>query len=552
MNYKPQIRIAIFLILFLSVSPILTAQQHPTRSAPSSRYWIIVQRLNRNHYETETQISNLEHIWPERSSARRRKNGCGYSVNDLPLEPSLITEITQTGAKLVCQSRWLSAISVEANSAQLIAIKKLPFVMSVTAVQSLRRDEASRDEQFTAIANASLPVNEATPLGAYGFSYRQAELARANEVHRKGGMGKGVLIGVLDTGFQLDHCAFAGLDLIAQYDFINHDSDPSYDPRTDASGQAGHGTACLSVIGGYDPARLVGIAPRASFALGKTEDVRSETAIEEDYWIEALEWLEELGADVVSSSLSYRDWYNIEEYDGRSPISRAAERAAELGMVICISAGNAGPGAITIGAPADAAGILAVAAVDSSGRLTNFSSRGPSSDGRVKPDIAAMGRQVVCVKPLSTNEYTRWNGTSLACPIVAGVAALVIEAHPEWPGSKVVQALRMTASQSYMPDDGCGYGMVDAVEAVNFPSITILLSKTKVNSNQYFASVGMGSDGREYFRRAKFENGYAKFVNLEYGNYSIGIGSDGESDLQRYSITVPPSGSLFLKDLNFP
>jgi len=289
------------------------------------------------------------------------------------------------------------------------------------------------------------------------------------EAHRRGLTGAGVLVGMLDTGFQLGHRAFAGLELVAQYDFIHNDPDPSYDPLNDPPGQANHGTGCLSVLAGYDPGRLVGIAPRVAVALAKVEWTGSETAVEEDYWVAGLEWLEWLGAEVVTSSLTYHDWYSATDMDGLVPlVSRAAERAAELGVVICNAAGNNGPGEITIGAPADAAGILAVAATDSTGAVTKFSSRGPSADGRIKPDVAAMGRGVVVATPLTRRGYSRWNGTSLATPIVAGVAALVLEAHPDWTAAEVVEAIRASSDRWFMPDNALGYGVVDAAEAVDY------------------------------------------------------------------------------------
>ena len=550
------LRRRITFLLSLTLLCLLTDEGVCQRNSatPPPRFWAILQDQSTDENETIEATRSLREEWPERSLLRRKKNGCEITSRDLSLSPAQLEIISATGAKVVCQSRWLRAVSVEADPAQLGAVRNLPFVDRVIPVQILKRDTVFEEESYDDIANDEMPANEATHLGSYGPSFRQAELARAIEIHRRGGSGRGVLIGVLDTGFQLDHRAFAGLDLIAQFDFINHDADPSYDARTDVKGQANHGTACLSVIGGYDPARLVGIAAKASFALGKTEDTRSETVVEEDYWIEAIEWLGWLGADVVSSSLTYRDWYGRDEFDGRAPISRAAERATELGMVICVSAGNAGPGPITIGAPADAAGVLAVAATDSSGRLTNFSSRGPASDGRIKPDIAAMGRQVVCVKPMTFNEYSRWNGTSLACPIAAGVAALVIEAHPDWPGKKVVEALRMTASQGYMPDDAYGYGLVDAVEAVDYPSLTVLIEE---GLKAEFDWIGLQSDQQSLISKPITGN-YVRFINLPPGKYRLLVAkgnyfAEGGKVLSTgKSLYIPPSGTLFLKDLHFP
>lgn len=521
-----------------------SSQSASAHSSSVSRYWVIFRDKGASASDQMAALAELRREWPERSLARRRKAGSDLSTDDLPLAERDIRRVEETGARVVCQSRWLSAVSVEALPGVVERLRSLPLAREVRPVAAMELDAALSVGGWEEITMPAEPV-AGMPLGAYGPSFRQVELAGVIPVHQRGVSGDGVLIGMLDTGFQLDHRALAGLHLIAEYDFIFGDDDPSWDPRTDRQGQASHGTACLSVIGGYDPGRLVGIAPRASFALGKTEDTSSETPVEEDYWIEAIEWLEMLGADVVSSSLTYRDWYGARDMDGEAPpISRAAQRAVELGMIVCISAGNAGPRPITIGAPADAPGVLAVAAVDSSGRITNFSSRGPSADGRVKPDLAAMGRGVVCVSPLTFDRYARWNGTSLACPIVAGVAALVIEAHPDWPPAKVILALRAGADRAFIPDDTYGYGLVDCREAVDYPSLTAIVTVLS-GALPTDVVVRLATGGRAT-RSRPLVSGRARFPNLPEGRCEVTLEVAGRAIGSARSILLPPSGSVVL------
>lgn len=451
---------------------------HSNNLYGDDRVWILFEDKGYIENNFDENLDSLCSSWSQKSLQRRSKSGLSLSVMDLDINPDYINTIANIGAEVVCRSKWMNAISVVASQEMILHIEKFDFVKATHPVASFQMESKVLDEvdvtlgeEHDVIDYAEMPYS--IPLGDYGLSYIQAEQSGAMEAHRRGFTGKGVLLGMLDTGFQLDHRAFAGLDLIAQYDFIFGDSDPSYDPRTDKRGQANHGTACLSVIAGREPGRLVGIAPGVSVALAKTELTGSENRIEEDYWVEAIEWLEWLGVDVVSSSLSYRKWYSKSDYNGVTPfITRAAARACELGVIICNSAGNDGPQNLTIGAPADARDVIAVAAVDSNRVVTGFSSRGPTADGRIKPDVAALGRNVVCAKPMSWNEYSRWNGTSLSCPVVAGVVALIIEAHPDWSPSRVREALRSSSDRSHYPNLNYGYGIVNAAKAIDYPTVS--------------------------------------------------------------------------------
>jgi subtilisin family serine protease len=461
------IKLTVFNILFA----LLTA----SAANASPRYWVLLSDKGISPSELSASLARLESEIPDRARIRREKNSTGIDELDLPISEAYLTQLRDAGASIIAESRWLNAVSIQAGPDALKQIAGFPFVKAIQLVAAFRRDNtglsdtAPISETELQRAYSDALAEYGVPLGDYGASYRQAELSGVIEAHRRGLTGAGVLVGMLDTGFQLTHRAFTGLELVAQYDFIHNDPDPSYDPLNDPPGQANHGTGCLSVLAGNDPGRLVGIAPRAAVALAKVEWTGSETAVEEDYWVAGLEWLEWLGAEVVTSSLTYRDWYSATDMDGLVPlVSRAAERAAELGVVLCNAAGNNGPGEITIGAPADAAGILAVAATDSTGAVTKFSSRGPSADGRIKPDVAAMGKGVIVATPLTRHGYSRWNGTSLATPIVAGVAALVLEAHPDWTAAEVVEAIRASSDRWFMPDNALGFGVVDAAEAVDY------------------------------------------------------------------------------------
>jgi serine protease AprX len=290
------------------------------------------------------------------------------------------------------------------------------------------------------------------------------------EVHAMGDHGEGVVISVLDSGFELDHESLRQLIVRGQRDFVNGDGDPSYDPRTDIPTQSSHGTAVLSTIAGYAPGKLIGPAYRAEYLLGKTERIGSELPVEEDYWCAGVEWAEAEGADVVTSSLSYHRWYQWRDLDGRTAIAtRAANLALERGILLVNAIGNEGQHEGSIGAPADAPGAITVGAVNGIGGLASFSSVGPTYDLRVKPDVVAPGVGVFIALARTYDGYARLSGTSFSTPLVAGCAALVLSRHPDWGPEAVRDAIAMTASRAGRPDPRYGWGIVNARDAVLYP-----------------------------------------------------------------------------------
>lgn len=406
-----------------------------------------------------------------RAVARRQARGTlpVVSAADAPVAAAYAAEVARV-AHVRHASRWFNAVSVDATPAQVEALAALPFVERLDLVARLRRQPEPADAPVDGtVRSARRRAPEAID---YGPSLGQLEQIGVPTLHRAGYDGTGVVVAVFDAGFDnLGHEALAATKILAQYDFVNGDLDVAN--GTDR-GEGSHGTNTLSVIGGYREGMLVGPAYGATFLLAKTEDTTRETPVEEDHWAAAAEWAEAAGADVISSSLGYLEYdagfrsLTARELDGDTAVStRAADLAAERGVVVVNSAGNSGFDATrnTLGAPADGHGVVAVGAVDASGARASFSSVGPSADGRIKPDVAAQGVAVVAAASTSRTGYRLVNGTSFSCPLTAGVAALLLQIHPTRTAAEIRDAMRASASQAGAPDNLLGYGIVDATRA---------------------------------------------------------------------------------------
>jgi PKD repeat protein len=483
---------AAILVAVLAASPLIAANK-PLQSAPS----VVPKETNNvievvktfltprtdhgmvkiwafftdKHIYTDRQFADAASKITLTDAARSRRAKMGLdkiTFGDIPVYRGYIDQITAMGAKLRRASRWLNAASFEIPLDEIDAVNNLPFVAKVRPVALFVGQPEPEEPSFPA---PSLAPSRGTSLN-YGTSLGQLSQINVPAVHDKGFDGAGIIVAMFDTGYRKDHQAFEMAysegRVLAEWDFIFNDGNTENEAQ-DASNQHNHGTLTWSTLGGEVPGVLYGPAYGASFILAKTEYVPTETQVEEDNWAAAVEWADSIGASVISSSLSYSDWYTYSDYDGETCVTTiAANLATSYGIVVANAMGNSGPGAGTLGAPADALEILSCGAVNSSGTIASFSSRGPTADGRIKPEVCAQGVSTFGASASSPTSYGYASGTSLSTPLIAGCAAVLLSARPTLTPQQVRMAFMQTASQADNPDNTYGWGIIDLDKALSW------------------------------------------------------------------------------------
>lgn len=388
---------------------------------------------------------------------------------------SLAVRVRRAGGLVRHESRFVRAVSAQVTGRALEAIAAAPGVRRIqpVAVYVRPRDEtqgrrgapAPRDVPACTAPRCALAAARAaladTTYGPGAWAVKQLDVPAVQQL---GIRGAGVRIAMLDAGFDTTHPYMAGAQIVAQRDYVG---------QPDPAGEM-HGTATWSLIAANRPGRLVGVAPDAQFVLARTEYSPTETRVEEDHWVAAVETAESLGVDIISSSLGYRSFdngfsYSSQQLNGDVGVTTvAADSAAARGTLVVVAVGNAGPAVQTLDTPADARGILAVGATDSLGAVTAFSSRGPTADGRFKPEVVAPGLNVR-VASLGGGD-TLGSGTSFATPLVAGIAALVQSTRLGRPAAELRRGLLDAASFRNAPDNIHGWGIPDALSVLAFPT----------------------------------------------------------------------------------
>lgn len=426
-----------------------------------SKYWI--QFTDKNH--SEYSLDNPNEFLSQKSIDRRNLHAIALSENDLPVSAFYTDSLEKLGLVILNRSRWLNAVTVYTTDYELIdTIHHLGFVAN--------RQKALRIKSRYPESVSKLPVGfgrifqtkiTTADFYQYGASGNQVKMMKGEFLHNAGFRGAGIDIAVIDAGFRGANVISSLTELfqtgriLGTKDFVS--------AGNSVYNEHEHGTNVLSLIGGIQPGYLAGTAPEASFWLLRSEDDLSEYLIEEDNWVSAAEMADSAGVYIINTSLGYTVFddplmnHSYQDMDGKTTrISIAAGIAASKGMLLFVSAGNDGNKPWRyISAPADNDSVLAIGAVTGSGSYASFSSRGPTADGRIKPDVTAQGQSVVFQG--ETGAFFTGNGTSFSSPLVAGLAACLWQAYPEAKAWDIKKAIIESASQYSNPDYFKGYGI---------------------------------------------------------------------------------------------
>ncbi len=440
--------------------------------AQLNRYIVTFKNKNNSVYS----LSNPIEFLSQRAIDRRLRYNINIDSLDLPINNNYVEAVRTSGTVTILnQSKWMNQISIETtDNTALTAISNLPFVENTLAIASRNPNNTSSkfaDDTLTALPlNNSIYKTQQENVYQYGASNAQIKIHKGDFLHNHGFNGKGMQMAVIDAGFYRYNAlpTFDSLNrngqILGTWDFVNNNQNVSEDDA--------HGMHCLSAIGANLPGVFMGTAPKTSFYLFRTEDVRSEYPIEEHNFCVAAEKADSLGVDVCSVSLGYNTFsdsqfdYTYTDMNGNTTISaKATNIAARKGLLMVIAVGNEGNGSWRyIITPADADSCMAVGAVDSLGVVANFSSYGPNSNGQIKPDVVAIGRNAI-VANNNTGMPNFGSGTSYACPNMAGISTCLWQAFPEASNMKIRGVLKQSASNFSSPDNRIGFGIPNAKKA---------------------------------------------------------------------------------------
>lgn len=415
--------------------------------------------------QTEYSLDEPSRFLSRHALERRERQGVAVNELDLPISRDYFTLVEQAGAEVVAHSKWFSTFVVEtSDSLAITRVEALPFVDSVKYVWR-GVDRAHREGPRPRLEEMNEAAWAFSPDTRYGITDNQFRLHNAHLLADAGYRGKGVSVGVIDAGF-------TNFDVIPWFDTVELRGYKDFVPGGTLFASSDHGTKVVSTMAVDRPGRMMGSAPDASYWLLRSEDVDSEFPVEEDYWVQAIEYADSVGVDVVNTSLGYNHFndsslnYTHEDLTGNvSIMSRAADKASRKGMIVVVSAGNEGNKVWQKSTPpGDAKKVLAVGAVGVDSVIASFSSRGEMADGRVKPDLVSVGKEAVTIGQNGLVGST--NGTSLSSPFLAGLIASLWSINPELHREELVGIVKRSSDRYASPDSVYGQGIPDFGRAV--------------------------------------------------------------------------------------
>ena len=452
----------LLLILIVLLSTNLNAQDQEF-------YWI---ELNDKTTSIHS-VSNPSTFLTQKSIDRRTKQNIPITEQDLPVPQSYIDEINDfADVEIHNVSKWMNAILIKTNNTTSVdAIKNLSYVKGSSFIQTAGlKNENEYNHKFEEpslkLKNNLQSININTD---YGDAFNQIHMHNGETLHNAGYSGENMSIAVIDAGFT---GAQGNLSLTPAYvdnrilgtrNFVEN-SNLVYKSST-------HGTYVLTTMAGDIEGSYVGTAPKANYWLLLSEDVASETIIEEYYWLFAAEYADSVGVDVINTSLGYTEFddpsqnHTYADMDGNTTIgAKAADIAASKGMLLFNSNGNSGNNSWKyLGTPADADSVIAVGATDPNGIIAGFSSLGPASDGDIKPNIAGQGAPSALYH--NDGYVTFGSGTSFSGPILCGLGACLWQVYPDKTNMEIKDAIEKSAHIYSSPDEFYGYGIPDFSKA---------------------------------------------------------------------------------------
>jgi hypothetical protein len=424
-------------------------------------------------------LNNPEEFLTQRAIDRRINQGISYDMRDLPVNPQYLDGVAATGAQILYPTKWMNGTTIKAIDASVIdAVEALPYVSSVTLVTFVSSNNSGSNTEKSFFTNEIFSkvkdekgLKNVSNIESFDFgdAYNQINLINGIPLHDAGYRGEGMVIAVLDAGFsQVD------TDLL--FDSLRNDGrilgtkDFVY-PGGNVYQKHYHGRMVLSTMAANIPGLMIGTAPKASYWLLRSENPEQEYVAEEYNWVSAAEFADSVGVDVINSSLGYTVFddpsqnHTYADMNGNTTVvSRGADIAAAKGILVVNSAGNSGDEAwFYVGAPADGDSVFTIGASDNLGNYVYFSSKGPTSDGRIKPSVTATGSGTTVSD--GYDGITHGNGTSFSSPIIAGMSACLWQAMPEMSNMEIQDALMQSASQNNNPDSLMGWGIPDYEKA---------------------------------------------------------------------------------------
>jgi serine protease AprX len=405
---------------------------------------------------TPYSLDNPSAFLSERAIERRLRYSIPFSESDLPVNPAYVDSIKFPWVTVLYTSKWInSAVISVTDSSASSRLKQFPFVKSVKFIAwEITSGNGKRKAYTDKFGTTDLD---------YGLAAAQIKIHHGDEYHNAGYLGQDMVIAILDAGFRnVDTLrAFDSLwindQILGTRDFVK--------PGNNVFNEHTHGMNVLSIMGGNLPGELIGTAPAASYWLLRTEDDMTEQRIEEINWIAGAEFADSVGADIINSSLGYSEFndstqnYSYEDMDGNSTfVTRGADMAASKGLLVVVSAGNSGNTPwLYITAPADGDSVLAVGAIDPTGKYAPFSSQGPSFDGRTKPDVVAVGLGTAIQR--ADGAVVSGAGTSFSAPVMSGLSACLWQKFRSLSNYEIIKALQQSSSLNPYPDNLIGYGI---------------------------------------------------------------------------------------------